>query len=143
MKNLFRSSAFACLVLCLVIDLSSAPAQASNSSRDIVRVAQIRMAELGYFTGAADGIEGRVTERAILHFQRDNGLALTGRLTPETFAALSQRGRFAAHLASYYPVYLDNGAVADLYAHPVYNGYYHITPDHVVVSSIPTVWEER
>jgi hypothetical protein len=52
MKAALRSSALACFALCVAIDLSSTSAQAANNgNRDIVRVAQIRLAWLLYRSG--------------------------------------------------------------------------------------------
>lgn len=42
----------------------------------------------GYYKGTIDGLDGPGTHAALRHFQRDNGLAITGRLTPRTMSTL-------------------------------------------------------
>ena len=42
----------------------------------------------GYYHGRIDGLDGPATHAALRHFQRDNGLAITGRLTPRTMSTL-------------------------------------------------------
>ncbi len=43
----------------------------------------------GYNPGAADGTFGEQTEAAVVAFQEANGLAVDGRVGPETAAALN------------------------------------------------------
>jgi len=49
---------------------------------------QRRLKTLGYAAGPVDGIAGRLTRRAIVSFQTDNGLRADGIAGPETIAAL-------------------------------------------------------
>ncbi len=64
----------------------------SNSSQpaDVVSIqkVQIRLAELGYDPGPADGIKGQKTIEAIKQFQRDNGLVADGVVGNQTRTAL-------------------------------------------------------
>lgn len=51
---------------------------------------QTRLKELGYNPGPADGIFGRMTEEAVIRFQRDHGLTPDGVVGPITYNALFQ-----------------------------------------------------
>jgi hypothetical protein len=57
-----------------------------------VAAAQEQLARMGYYHGSIDGIFGPETQRALLGFQRDNGLNPSGYLTQETRQALGMRG---------------------------------------------------
>lgn len=57
-------------------------------SESIVAQSQVRLARMGYYNGAIDGDFGPRTNRAIQHFQVDNGLPVTGRLDRRTLAGL-------------------------------------------------------
>src|ERR1700743_1304614 len=50
-----------------------------------IRTAQMRLADLGYFTGYPDGINGPRTRKAIINFQRIHGLHANGQLTQKTY----------------------------------------------------------
>src|SRR5690606_21007178 len=54
---------------------------------DITRV-QIKLAELGLFSGTADGIYNAELANAITAYQQANGLAPNGTITPELLANL-------------------------------------------------------
>ncbi len=60
----------------------------SGSRGDEVRLAQSRLAELGYSPGAADGIFGTMTETAVLAFQAQNELDVDGVIGPKTKTVL-------------------------------------------------------
>lgn len=53
---------------------------------------QTRLKELGYNPGPVDGIFGRMTEEAVIRFQRDRGLTPDGVVGPITYNALFQPG---------------------------------------------------
>ncbi|MCF6199748.1 MAG: peptidoglycan-binding protein [Hyphomicrobiaceae bacterium] len=55
-----------------------------------IKGAQKALNKLGHSTGGADGIAGALTRRAVLAFQKKQGIAQTGRLGPITMAALSK-----------------------------------------------------
>jgi N-acetylmuramoyl-L-alanine amidase len=55
---------------------------------NVVAVAQTELARLGYFPGKADGIMGPRTEAALMSFQKENGLPITGAIDRVTFARL-------------------------------------------------------
>lgn len=52
--------------------------------------AQVALQQLGYRPGPADGAYGPNTRKAIKRFQRDHGLAVTGRLTGATVARIKK-----------------------------------------------------
>ena len=53
-----------------------------------VRTLQRALNDAGYDAGAADGIYGKKTERAVKRFQKDNGLVVDGIAGKRTFEAL-------------------------------------------------------
>ena len=55
---------------------------------DEIVLAQQRLIELGYLSGAADGIWGNMSAEALSHFQRVNGLNQTGEMDEQTAAVL-------------------------------------------------------
>ncbi len=61
------------------------------SDRGTVAGAQERLAREGYYGGAIDGVLGPATHRAILRYQRDHGLRVTGYLTTDTLQSLGLR----------------------------------------------------
>jgi len=58
---------------------------ASNST---VRDVQRKLGDLGYYNGYADGVLGPVTHNAIANYQRDHGMAVTGRINNPLLASL-------------------------------------------------------
>lgn len=50
--------------------------------------AQIRLKQLGYYRGTIDGQFGRGSRTALVRFQRDHRLPMTGRLDARTIRAL-------------------------------------------------------
>jgi len=61
--------------------------EATLYSQDIQQ-AQMKLKELGYDPGPSDGIWGSRTEAAVLAFQKDRGLSITGELDNSTRAEL-------------------------------------------------------
>lgn len=62
---------------------AATPATLPQGSVDITRAVQRELQARGYETGAADGVAGLVTRAAIMAFQSDHGLPLTGRPSQE------------------------------------------------------------
>jgi len=52
---------------------------------------QARLAELGYYHGEIDGVFGPETRRALLRYQRDQGLPQTGYVSDNTLRTLAAR----------------------------------------------------
>jgi peptidoglycan hydrolase-like protein with peptidoglycan-binding domain len=57
---------------------------AANLSKDDIRWAQVELHDLGLYNGSLDGAVGPETERALLDFQKSNGLERTGTLDQQT-----------------------------------------------------------
>ncbi|MBP2659089.1 MAG: ErfK/YbiS/YcfS/YnhG family protein, partial [Firmicutes bacterium] len=58
-----------------------------TSGPDVVAL-QLKLKELGYFAGRADGLFGVMTEEAVKVYQTDKGITTTGAATKELCAAL-------------------------------------------------------
>ena len=79
------------LVISIVIFISFAglmPPDIAPAYGQIVYQIQIKLKNLGYNPGPLDGIWGKKTEEAVKAFQRDNGLAATGKIDRRTKAKL-------------------------------------------------------
>jgi peptidoglycan hydrolase-like protein with peptidoglycan-binding domain len=57
---------------------------ATSISNQDVYIGQKRLIELGYNPGPTDGLLGKKTRAAILQFQQDQGLSITGSFDPST-----------------------------------------------------------
>jgi peptidoglycan hydrolase-like protein with peptidoglycan-binding domain len=60
----------------------------ARQREEICRGTQMRLARLGYPVGDVDGELGPRTRSAVQHFQEHRGFRPTGRLDPQTLAAL-------------------------------------------------------
>ncbi len=69
----------------------------AGSQGDAVIRLQTRLKELGYYSGAVDGIAGSGTEKAVKAFQKKNGLSQTGAADAATQAALYAASAVAAN----------------------------------------------
>ncbi|HEX4485306.1 MAG TPA: peptidoglycan-binding domain-containing protein, partial [Terriglobales bacterium] len=61
---------------------------ASAAADPTVEATQERLAQLGYYNGAVDGIFGPTTRDAVAKYQIDNQLDVTGSLSPDTLQSL-------------------------------------------------------
>lgn len=70
--------------------LPSNPAISPSSQQfmEVVRDVQTALYVYGYYTGAIDGVVGPLTRTAIMRFQSDYNLQITGTITPELLDAL-------------------------------------------------------
>ena len=59
-----------------------------------VKEIQNRLKKWGYYTGAVDGIFGANTKKAVIAFQKKNGLTADGIVGPATFRALGINGSY-------------------------------------------------
>jgi hypothetical protein len=59
-----------------------------QSSDSTLAAAQAQLARQGYYHGEVDGVFGPETRRAIMRYQSDHGLGVTGRLNIDTLNAL-------------------------------------------------------
>ena len=61
---------------------------AANLSKDDIRWAQVELHNVGLYNGSLDGVVGPETKRALLGFQKSNGLERTATLDQQTADAL-------------------------------------------------------
>ena len=61
---------------------------AANPSKDDIRWAQVELHMEGFYNGSLDGVAGPETKRALLRFQKGNGLEPTATLDQQTADAL-------------------------------------------------------
>ena len=59
-----------------------------------VKEIQKRLKKWGYYTGAVDGVFGANTKKAVIAFQKKNGLKADGIVGPATFRALGINGSY-------------------------------------------------
>lgn len=64
------------------------PAPVAYYSDPVLAAAQNRLGKLGYYSGYVDGQFGPRTNRALIQYQADYGLPITGRLDSRTRASL-------------------------------------------------------
>ena len=69
-------------------DQSNYDSSDQYGSDSTVAAVQERLARQGYYRGEIDGVLGAQTRRAIVRYQRDHGLRVTGNLTPDMLQAL-------------------------------------------------------
>ena len=65
--------------------------QVGFKGSEAVRALQRRLKELGYYSGSADGDFGPATEKAVMEFQRANGLKADGKAGQQTLSKLNSR----------------------------------------------------
>ena len=65
--------------------------QLGFTGSNAVRAMQKRLKELGYYNGSADGDFGPETEKAVIAFQKANGLTADGKAGKQTLAKLNSR----------------------------------------------------
>jgi hypothetical protein len=63
-------------------------APSGQYSNTVVSAVQSKLARLGYYHGATDGILGDESEAALAQYQQDQDLSVTGTVTPTTLQAL-------------------------------------------------------
>jgi peptidoglycan hydrolase-like protein with peptidoglycan-binding domain len=68
--------------------VSPAMPPAENLRPSSVRAIQSRLHNLGFYSGAVDGVWGQSTQNAIEQFQQGRGLQPNGQLTPATLNAM-------------------------------------------------------
>lgn len=106
MRALGRGLALLLAVAVLAVSLApwalAAVLEVGSSGNDVKKVQQ-KLIGWGYLSGAADGRYGEATRKAVVAFQRKNGLAADGRVGPATAAAMGvslSGGSVAASSAS-------------------------------------------
>lgn len=76
------------LTALLAGNLAQAATYRQGSSGEQVRTIQDKLKRWGYYDGAVDGIFGSGTRRAVVKFQKKNGLSADGVVGPNTLRAL-------------------------------------------------------
>ncbi len=97
-KKLFAIMTLPAAILSCTIMLApaNAPAKekkAAQTRRErtqyhLIKVVQRKLIELGYNPGPINGINGPQTKKAIMEFQRDEGIAVDGIPGPQTLKSL-------------------------------------------------------
>lgn len=88
MTRLFSAVALCVFVLAAPTAEAGFRSDGSAAPLNDTMALQMRLADLGYFTGAADGALGPITHAALSRFQRDHGLFPSGKANAETRAML-------------------------------------------------------
>ncbi|MBR4576128.1 MAG: peptidoglycan-binding protein [Clostridia bacterium] len=73
---------------------------APGDKGDAVRKVQKRLIALGYLSGGADGDYGNATKKAVMAFQKNNGLSQTGKVNSSTLSKLNSSGAKKASAGS-------------------------------------------
>ncbi len=75
-------------------EMTGDPSRSNRShttyNKDVIYKAQVQLSELKYDPGLADGIMGKKTINAIMSFQRDNNLVVTGKLNEAALKKLNK-----------------------------------------------------
>ena len=98
------------VLLILLVALSSvASGQQARAAltRSDTREAERRLAEMGYWTGAVDGVVDPATQAALISFQKWEGRTLTGRLTSDEVEAIRLAAAPKARDGAYEHVEID------------------------------------
>ena len=77
-----------CLLLICVPSVASGEPSRASLTRPQIRDAESRLAEMGYWTGAVDGVADTATQSAVISFQKWEGRTLTGKLTIDEVEAI-------------------------------------------------------
>jgi peptidoglycan hydrolase-like protein with peptidoglycan-binding domain len=91
----------ALITLCLLLVIPGA------LTRSDIKEAERRLAELGYWTGAIDGVLDPATRSALIAFQKWEGRPITGRLTVDELEAIRTGGPPKARDVGYAHVEVD------------------------------------
>ncbi|MGI6279893.1 MAG: spore cortex-lytic enzyme [Acutalibacteraceae bacterium] len=75
------------LVLCMFCLCASALSKYGSRSAEVTEI-QTRLKKWGYYKGEIDGIFGSKTKKAVIEFQKKNGLVPDGIAGPKTLAAM-------------------------------------------------------
>ena len=77
-----------CVFLISTSSIATAQQRAATVSRAQTREAESRLTEMGYWSGAVDGVFDSASHAALIAFQKWEGRPLTGKLTTEEFEAI-------------------------------------------------------
>lgn len=96
-----------CLLIILAPSFVRAQAGRASVSRAQVKEAETRLAEMGYWTGAVDGILDPASRSALIAFQKWEGRAATGELTSDELEAIRTGAQPKAREPGYEHVEVD------------------------------------
>jgi N-acetylmuramoyl-L-alanine amidase len=99
MKNIIKIIALALIIATAGVTMTTAVSKTSvetayaltlkqGSRGDTVKTMQKKLKNWGYYTGAVDGIFGANTKKAVMLFQKKNGLSVDGIVGNQTLKAL-------------------------------------------------------
>ena len=77
-----------CVFLISTASIATAQQRVATVSRAQTREAESRLTEMGYWSGAVDGVFDSASHAALIAFQKWEGRPLTGKLTTEEFEAI-------------------------------------------------------
>lgn len=102
------------LTICLILisipagaDAQQSNRQRASLSRGQIKEVERRLSDMGYWTGAVDGLFDPATRAALIAFQKWEGRPLTGRLTPDELEEIRWSGSPKAREAGYAHVEVD------------------------------------
>ncbi len=102
------------LTICLILisipagaDAQQSNRQRASVSRAQIREAERRLADMGYWTGAVDGLFDPATRAALVAFQKWEGRPLTGKLTTDELEEIRWSASPKAREAGYAHVEVD------------------------------------
>ena len=96
-----------CLLLIAMQSLVTAQQRRTSLTRAQVKEAERRLADMGYWTGAVDGLLDAATLAAVISFQKWEGRAVTGQFTIEELEAIRTAATPKAREAGYEHVEVD------------------------------------
>lgn len=94
-EQLSKTLVILVLNLCIITGLYATNAQAAyrqGSQGETVKQIQTKLKEGGHYTGSVDGVFGSGTKKAVISFQKKNGLTADGVVGEKTLAALGLGG---------------------------------------------------
>lgn len=78
----------ACLLVCSAVSVASAQQRSASLTRAQIKEAELRLAELGYWTGLVDGVFDVGSRQALIAFQKWEGRPVTAKLTLDELEAI-------------------------------------------------------
>lgn len=96
-----------CLLLTATQSITSAQQRRSSLTREQVKEAERRLADMGYWTGVVDGRMDAATRAAVISFQKWEGRPVTGQLTIDEFEVVQSAASPKAREDGYEHVEVD------------------------------------
>ena len=112
MKNIIKIIALALIIATAGVTMTTAVSKTSvetayaltlkqGSRGDTVKTMQKKLKNWGYYTGAVDGIFGANTKKAVMLFQKKNGLSVDGIVGNQTLKALGMSSAGSSSSSGY------------------------------------------